>query len=237
MNLSSGGGKEFDTYKELLTLYRSLLIIRSVKVFKVMETIDRSLFVTNATLAYVDSPMNIGHNATIPAPRTHAKCLELLKSNLRPGMRALDVGSGSGYLTACFAFMVGPNGRAVGVEHIPELAAFSTENIQKSPVAPLLERGSLSIDVGDGRLGWPECGPYDAIHVGAAAPEILQPLMDQLKPGGRLVIPVVRTVRGSSQQDLMVVEKCLNGSINKRCATSGVRYAPLTSCDAQLQGL
>ena len=82
--------------------------------------------------------------------------------------------------------------------------------------------------VTDGRLGWPECAPYDAIHVGAAAPEIPQPLIDQLKPGGRMVIPV-----GNIFQDLKVVDKNLDGSISIRSETS-VRYVPLTSRDAQL---
>lgn len=88
----------------------------------------------------------------------------------------------------------------------------------------------LLIFVADGRLGWPEFAPYDAIHVGAAAQEIPQPLIDQLKPGGRMVIPV-----GNIYQDLKVVDKNLDGSISIRTET-GVRYVPLTSRDAQLRG-
>ncbi|XP_039064528.1 protein-L-isoaspartate O-methyltransferase 1-like isoform X1 [Hibiscus syriacus] len=137
---------------------------------------------------------------------------------------------GTGYLTACFALMVGPQGRAVGVEHIPELVASSIQTIEKSAAAPLLKEGSLSLHASDGRQGWPECAPYDAIHVGAAAPEIPQPLLDQLKPGGRMVIPV-----GNMFQDLKVVDKNLDGSISIRSETS-VRYVPLTSRDAQLRG-
>nr|CAB3484887.1 unnamed protein product [Digitaria exilis] len=81
----------------------------------------------------------------------------------------------------------------------------------------------------DGRLGFPDAAPYDAIHVGAAAPEIPQPLLDQLKPGGRMVIPV-----GTYLQDLQVVDKNADGSISVRNDTS-VRYVPLTSRSAQLQ--
>jgi protein-L-isoaspartate(D-aspartate) O-methyltransferase len=87
-----------------------------------------------------------------------------------------------------------------------------------------------SIHLTDGRLGWPEHAPYDAIHVGAAAPEIPQALIDQLKPGGRLVIPV-----GSIFQDLKVIDKNKDGSLSVRSETS-VRYVPLTSRDAQLRG-
>ncbi|XP_015964586.1 protein-L-isoaspartate O-methyltransferase 1 isoform X1 [Arachis duranensis] len=205
-------------------------IIQSRKVAEVMETIDRGLFVPNGTPPYVDSPIPIGYNATISAPHMHATCLQLLEENLQPGMHALDVGSGTGYLTACFAMMVGPQGRAIGVEHIPELVSSSTENIQKSAAASLLKDGSLSVHSGDGRQGWPEFAPYDAIHVGAAAKEIPQPLIDQLKPGGRMVIPV-----GVLFQDLQVVDKNSDGSVSIRTETS-VRYVPLTSKEAQLQG-
>ncbi|XP_010545995.1 PREDICTED: protein-L-isoaspartate O-methyltransferase 1 [Tarenaya hassleriana] len=205
-------------------------VITSEKVAEVMEAVDRGIFVPNGSPAYADSPMSIGYNATISAPHMHAMCLQLLEKNLQPGMHVLDVGSGTGYLTACFALMVGPEGRAVGVEHIPELVASSIANIEKSAAAPLLKEGSLSVHVGDGREGYPEFAPYDAIHVGAAAPEIPKPLIDQLKPGGRLVIPV-----GNIFQDLKVVDKNSDGSVSIHSETS-VRYVPLTSREAQLRG-
>ncbi|GLT28093.1 hypothetical protein SLA2020_030490 [Shorea laevis] len=223
-------GSAIDKNKAMVEHLQRYGVITSKKVAEVMEKIDRALFVPDGTPPYVDTPMAIGYNATISAPHMHATCLQLLEENLQPGMRALDVGSGTGYLTACFALMVGPQGRAVGVEHIPELVASSIKNIEKSHAAPLLKEGSLSVHVGDGRKGWPECAQYDAIHVGAAAPEIPQPLIDQLKPGGRMVIPV-----GNIFQDLKVVNKNLDGSISVRSETS-VRYVPLTSRDAQLRG-
>ncbi|XP_021285999.1 protein-L-isoaspartate O-methyltransferase 1-like [Herrania umbratica] len=223
-------GNGINKNKQMVEHLQHYGVISSKKVAEVMETVDRAFFVPDGTPPYVDSPMAIGYNATISAPHMHATCLQLLEENLQPGMRALDVGSGTGYLTACFAVMVGRQGRAVGVEHIPELVASSIENIKKSAAAPLLKEGSLSVHAGDGRQGWPECAPYDAIHVGAAAPEIPQPLLDQLKPGGRMVIPV-----GNVFQDLKVVDKNLDGSISIRGETS-VRYVPLTSRDAQLRG-
>ncbi|GKV41947.1 hypothetical protein SLEP1_g49414 [Rubroshorea leprosula] len=223
-------GSAIDKNKAMVEHLQRYGVITSKKVAEVMEKIDRALFVPDGTPPYVDTPMAIGYNATISAPHMHATCLQLLEENLQPGMRALDVGSGTGYLTACFALMVGPQGRAIGVEHIPELVASSIKNIEKSLAASLLKEGSLSVHVGDGRKGWPECAQYDAIHVGAAAPEIPQPLIDQLKPGGRMVIPV-----GNIFQDLKVVNKNLDGSISVRSETS-VRYVPLTSRDAQLRG-
>ncbi|KAK8915968.1 Protein-L-isoaspartate O-methyltransferase [Platanthera zijinensis] len=204
-------------------------IVKSKRVGEVMETIDRGLFVQSGTEAYIDSPVQIGYNATISAPHMHATCLELLEQHLQPGMRVLDVGSGSGYLTACFAIMVGPQGRVVGLEHIPELASYSVENITKSSASSLLMEGSLSVHVSDGRLGWEEFAAYDAIHVGAAAPGIPEALIEQLKPGGRMVIPV-----GTLFQDLRVVDKMPDGSVRMRSETS-VRYVPLTSKDSQLR--
>ncbi|KAF8399814.1 hypothetical protein HHK36_015685 [Tetracentron sinense] len=219
-----------DKNKALVAHLKQKGIVRSKKVAEVMETVDRGLFVPQENTPYVDSPMAIGYNATISAPHMHGTCLELLEENLQPGMHALDVGSGTGYLTACFALMIGPQGHTVGVEHIPELLTTSIENIQKSAAAQSLKEGSLSMHVGDGRLGWPEFAPYDAIHVGAAAREIPQPLVDQLKPGGRMVIPI-----GNIFQDLQVIDKNLDGSIHVRTEIS-VRYVPLTSRDAQLRG-
>ncbi|KAG6589408.1 Protein-L-isoaspartate O-methyltransferase 1, partial [Cucurbita argyrosperma subsp. sororia] len=221
-------GSGIGTNKEMVENLQNYGVVRSKKVSEVMESVDRAFFVPDGVPPYVDTPVPIGYNATISAPHMHATCLQLLEKHLQPGMRALDVGSGTGYLTACFALMVGPKGRAVGVEHIPELVASSIKNIEKSAAAPLLKEGSLSVHVGDGRQGWAECAPYDAIHVGAAAAEIPPALIDQLKPGGRMVIPV-----GNIFQDLKVVDKDTDGSINIHDETS-VRYVPLTSREAQL---
>ncbi|CAL9193207.1 unnamed protein product [Musa hybrid cultivar] len=244
--------------KELVERLQLYGIIKSKKVAEVMEAIDRGLFVPPGSAPYVDTPILIGYNATISAPHMHAACLELLREHLHPGMRALDVGSGTGYLTACCAMMVGPEGHAVGVEHIAELVDFSINNIKNSAASSFLKEGSLSVHIAgmlnipfmekteqiligitkfymeswyltnDGREGWPDLAPYDAIHVGAAAPEIPQPLIDQLKPGGRLVIPV-----GTVFQDLQVIDKKMDGSVSIRSETS-VRYVPLTSKAAQL---
>ncbi|KAK4775347.1 hypothetical protein SAY86_010282 [Trapa natans] len=224
------GGNGISGNKNMVKQLQHCGVFSSERVAEVMEKIDRGCFVTDGTPPYIDSPMTIGYNVTISAPHMHAMCLQLLEPNLQPGMHALDVGSGTGYLTACFAIMVGNQGRAVGVEHIPELVNFSVKNIQKSEAASLMEEGSLSIHVGDGREGWPEFAPYDAIHVGAAAKEIPQALIDQLKPGGRMVIPV-----GNVFQDLKVVEKNSDGTLSIRNETA-VRYVPLTSRDAQLRG-
>ncbi|CAN1291394.1 Protein-L-isoaspartate O-methyltransferase 1 [Linum perenne] len=220
-------GSSIDKNKVMVENLKRYGVFNSDKVAEVMDTVDRALFVPDGSAAYVDSPMPIGYNATISAPHMHATCLQLLEDNLKPGMHALDVGSGTGYLTACFAMMVGPEGRAIGVDHIPELVATSIKNVEKKNKALGM---IVNILFTDGRQGWPEFAPYNAIHVGAAAPEIPQPLIDQLKPGGRMVIPV-----GNIFQDLKVVDKNHDGSVSIRSETS-VRYVPLTDKDAQLRG-
>ncbi|KAL9155549.1 hypothetical protein ABFS82_09G010200 [Erythranthe guttata] len=147
-------------------------------------------------------------------------------------MHALDIGSGSGYLTACFGVMVGPTGRAVGVEKIPELVDFSVQNIEKSEAAPLLRQGSLSIHLGDGTKGWAEFAPYDAIIVGWIVPEIYPALTEQLKPGGRLLV----TVEDGPSVHQLVVDKESDGNIIVRSKTpvhrvrtrgSNISVAPL----------
>lgn len=102
----------------------------------------------------------------------------------------LDIGSGSGYLTAVFAELVGANGRAVGLEHIAALRDLGEENMRKNAHgAEMLGDGRVAFVVGDGRKGWSEKGgeEWDAIHVGAAADEIYPVLVEQLKRPGRCV--------------------------------------------------
>jgi len=165
---------------------------------------------------------SVGYNVTISAPHMHAHALEMLRDQLIPGARILDVGSGSGYLTACMARLVQPGGKVIGIEHIPELVELSIKNISKNGRS-LFDDGILEIVVGDGRLGYPQDGPYDAIHVGAAAPSRPNALIEQLKPGGRLVVPV-----GVGNQKMMIYDKSVDGLQVHERATLGVRYVPLT---------
>ena len=122
----------------------------------------------------------------------HAYCMEWLEKNLKPGARVLDVGCGSGYLCATFYEMTVKNGSAhvVGIEHIDQLAQFSKDNLKNAGYESQLKDGTINIICGDGRKGYSEGAPYDAIHVGAAAYPVPQDLITQLAENGMLVIPV-----------------------------------------------
>jgi len=135
---------------------------------------------------YVDSPQPIGHRATISAPHMHASACESLLPYLNPGAKVLDIGSGSGYLTHVLAELVKPGGKVIGIDHIQELVDLATKNMAKSKEGKeLLESGTVEFVKGDGRKGYLEEAPYDAIHVGAAAAEHHTALTDQLKAPGR----------------------------------------------------
>ncbi|KAF9431788.1 hypothetical protein BGZ76_011697 [Entomortierella beljakovae] len=141
--------------------------------------------------------------------------------------KALDVGSGSGYLTVCMAEMVGPQGRVIGVEHISELVDLSTKNTIKDH-PEYLDEGRVSFHTADGRVGFPQNAPYDAIHVGAAADSMHKELIDQLNSPGRMFIPV----SDGDGQSIYVVDKDKEGKVSKK-RTMGVWYVPLTDAKSQ----
>jgi protein-L-isoaspartate(D-aspartate) O-methyltransferase len=116
----------------------------------------------------------------------HASACEHLLPYLQLGSKVLDIGSGSGYLTHVFAELVKPDGKVIGIEHIQPLVDLGARNMAKSKEGKeLLDSGTVEFVKGDGRKGWPEGAPYDAIHVGAAAAEHHTALTDQLKAPGR----------------------------------------------------
>jgi protein-L-isoaspartate(D-aspartate) O-methyltransferase len=149
------------------------------------------------------------------------------------GRKVLDIGSGSGYLVHVFANLVPdhPESKVVGIEHIPALVDLAKNNLRKSEQGrQWLDSGRVEIIMGDGRKGYAPGGPYDAIHVGAAAVEIHKELIDQLNSPGRMFIPVEESGGGGlfgGNQYIWVVDKDAKGKVTKK-RDMGVRYVPLT---------
>ncbi|XP_058817716.1 protein-L-isoaspartate(D-aspartate) O-methyltransferase [Topomyia yanbarensis] len=202
-------------------------IIKSEAVAQAMTATDRKHYVASNLNPYIDTPQRIGHGATISAPHIHAYALELLENYLKADSKILDVGSGSGYLTACFARYImkkeNATGFVVGIEHHPKIVELGRNNIRADDES-LIDSGKIILVEGDGRLGYKEHAPYDCIHVGAAAPETPQELINQLKPGGRLLVPVGPD---GGTQYLEQYDKDANGKVTKS-RLMGVMYVPLT---------
>ncbi|XP_065564487.1 protein-L-isoaspartate(D-aspartate) O-methyltransferase-like isoform X3 [Artemia franciscana] len=215
------------TNDELVDNLKAHNIIQHDEVEKAMKLVDRGLYAPHNQ--YMDAPQSIGYGATISAPHMHAYALELLHEQLKSGGKVLDVGSGSGYLSACFAMMVGEKGKVIGIEHVPNLVTQSIKNIEKH--APeLIASGRVKISVGDGRKGYEPEAPYNAIHVGAAAEQgVPDELIKQLAPGGRMVIPVGNKL---GMQALEQIDKLLDGQIVRQ-SLMDVMYVPLTDKDSQ----
>lgn len=186
--------------------------IRSGRVVKAFEKVSRELFVPKdlASYAYIDRPLPIGYGQTISAPHMVAIMTEALDPP-ECGL-VLEIGTGSGYQAAILSELVDPLssgcGHVVSIELIPSLAAFAVENLRRSGH---IDR--VSIIVGDGSLGIAaEREVFDRIIVTAASPDIPEPLVSQLKRGGRMVIPV-----GSPElQVLTIVDKKPGGELEVR---------------------
>ena len=185
------------------------------KVLEVMGKVQRHLFVPAAQhgYAYDNRPLPIGHGQTISQPYIVALMTDLLRPE--PGHVVLEIGTGSGYQAAVLAELTG---KVYTMEIIEPLGIQA-----KKPLAQLGYR-NVEVEVADGYYGWPSRAPFDGIMVTAAASHIPMPLVQQLKPGGRMVIPV-----GTSflTQQLMLIEKRPDGSVVSRQMLP-VRFVPFT---------
>jgi protein-L-isoaspartate(D-aspartate) O-methyltransferase len=186
----------------------------SPRVTAALQAVPREEFVAaaDAQQAYINAPLAIGYKQTISQPYIVAIMTELL--DLSPEDRVLEIGTGSGYQAAILARLAA---RVFSIEVIPELASRARETLRR------LGYANVELRTGDGNLGWPEEAPFDAIIVTAAAPEVPSALIAQLRPGGRMAVPVGPQ---GGEQMLYVVEKSQSGEIRKRAALP-VAFVPL----------
>ena len=164
--------------------------------------------------AYVDTPLPIGEGQTISAPHMVAIMVEQL--DLFPGAKVLEIGAGSGYHAAVCAELIAPDGHIFTIERISSLATFAEQNLKRTGYSEL-----VTVIFGDGTKGLPKDAPFDRIFVAAGAPDIPEPLTDQLKDGGQLLIPV----GGRYFQELVRIRK--KGKKLERENMGGVVFVPL----------
>ena len=215
--VSARPGQEIDFDRARLEMVEEQIEARGItdsRVLAAMSRVPRHEYVPvqYRALAYGDSPLRIEFGQTISQPYIVALMTELLQPE--PDDRILEIGTGTGYQAAVAAELVA---QVYSIEIIPELARSAADRLQRLGVSNVMVRA------GDGYLGWPEQSPFDGILVTAGAPHIPEPLVEQLRPGARMIIPVGEP---SSVQMLRVVEKLPGGGVEIRDIAS-VRFVPL----------
>lgn len=187
--------------------------ITDARVLSAMTRVPRHEFVPPGlrAQAYGDGPLPIGHGQTISQPYIVAFMTAALDP--RPGDRVLEIGTGSGYQAAVLAGLVA---EIFSMEIVAPLAQRAEADLQR------LGYGNVKVRAGDGYLGWPEAAPFDAIIVTCAPEQVPRPLVDQLKLGGRMIIPVGRS---SDVQELYLLRKRPTGLETQ--AVMAVRFVPM----------
>jgi protein-L-isoaspartate(D-aspartate) O-methyltransferase len=198
------------TKEELLASMRGRI---GERVILAMNRVLRELFVPERlqSRAYDDIPLPIGYEQTISAPHMVAIMCDLL--DLQEGMSVLEVGGGSGYHAAVMADLVGPEGHIFSIERHPELVAKARKSLNQAGT------NNVTMIEGDGSIGLPDRAPFDRISVAATAPRVPEPLKQQLKVGGKMVIPV-----GTAFQELVLVTRKNGFAAEEKM---GVAFVPL----------
>ena len=195
-------------------VYEQLVMrdISDTRILRALGEIERHLFVPDKykPFAYSDGPVPIGEGQTISQPYIVALMTQLL--HIKPDDRVLEIGTGSGYQASVLAELAK---EVYTIEIIPTLGERAKALLSK------LGYKNIHVRIGDGYKGWPEAQPFDCIIVTAAPPYIPQPLLNQLRIGGRMVIPV-----GSHNQELILVTKTKNGITEKEILP--VSFVPMT---------
>ncbi len=211
-------GQDENDYRHLRKkMIENQIVSRGVtdeSVLSVMSDIPRHLFIDESqwSIAYSDGPLPIGHGQTISQPYIVAFMTELLQPDSHHVV--LEIGTGSGYQAAVLAKLVH---HVFTIEIVPELGRSAQKTLKR------LGYENVSVRIGDGYKGWPKEAPFDRIILTAAPEEVPKALVDQLKPGGRMVLPVGPRWWG---QDLLVIEKDLTGEVIEK-KTLPVRFVPM----------
>lgn len=208
-----GDGQDFAAAREAMVATQiAARGARDPLTLAALRRVPRHLFVPEASAAhaYEDHPIPIGHGQTISQPYVVAFMTEAL--SLRGGESVLEVGTGCGYQAAVLAEIAAT---VHSIEIVAPLAHEAAERLKR------LGYGNVSVRAGDGYQGWPEAAPFDAIVVTAAAPHVPQPLVQQLRDGGRLIVPV-----GEAFQELVLVTRHGNRFDERRVLP--VRFVPMT---------
>jgi protein-L-isoaspartate(D-aspartate) O-methyltransferase len=186
--------------------------VTDAAVLDAVGAVLRHLFVPPAlrSRAYDDVALPIGNGQTISQPSTQARCLAALRLSARD--RVLEIGTGSGYQTALLARLVA---QVFSVERVQRLREEALAALQAAGTA------NVSLLLGDGTLGWRDYAPFDAIVVAAASPDVPQPLLEQLAPGGRMLLPL-----GERGEQVLTLVTALDGRVIREPLT-GVRFVPL----------
>ena len=188
--------------------------VRDARVLAAMRDVPRHLFVPpeRQSQAYDDAPLPIGYAQTISQPYIVALMTALTRPS--PGDRALEVGTGSGYQAAVLSRLVS---QVYTIEIVEPLARSAEQRLKN------LGYANVTVRAGDGYAGWPEMAPFDIVMVTAAPDHVPEPLLAQLKPGGRLVVPVGPV---SAVQELQLIEKD-NAGRTRTTRVAPVRFVPL----------
>lgn len=199
--------------------------IKSINVEDVMLAVDRNLF--GIANPYRDRAQRIAYGSSISAPHMHAKILELLSMNLQSHAKVLDIGSGSGYLTICMALTLKGTGKVFGIDHVSQLVDRSSNIVREH--FRNLSQSEIEFIWADGRSGYLSEGPYDAINVGGGLDEVPKIIIDQLKPNGRIVVPL----NFPNGQVLYTIDKSHDGTIIRQ-RHGGVRFQQITDLEEQI---
>ena len=197
--------------------------VRLDRVLDVIATIPREAFIASEArpFAYVDAPLNIGFGQTISDP--YIVAVMTAAAQVRDGATVLDIGTGSGYQAAVLAKLVA---HVVSIEIVAPLATKAKRRLRRLGFA------NVSVRHGDGFAGAPKDAPFDAEIVAAGAASVPRPLLDQLKRGGRLVMPIGPS---TFQEQILVITKRLDGSYDQ-CSLGPASFVPLTGAGETPRG-